>query len=124
MHYDTDEKKWALREEILKRNADMHPNRAKILDDLGEKWAATKNWRTRQDIGTAATKIRDAAEVIAEAEKYDPWQVAESMIELRDEIQDYLAHFAIATGEMSPPHEFNRQNESSDGAAGCGPNSP
>lgn len=88
----------------------MHPNRAKILDDLGEKWAATKNWRTRQDVGSAATKIRDAAEVIAESEKYDPWQVAESMIELRDEIQDYLAHFAIATGEMSPPHEFLPEN--------------
>lgn len=103
MQYDTDEKKWALREEILMRNAEMHPNRAKILDDLAEKWGATDSWRMRKDIGTATTKIRDAAEVIAESQEYDPWQVAESMIELRDEIQNYLAHFEIATGRMTPP---------------------
>lgn len=111
MYYDTDEKKWALREEILKRNADQHPNRAKILDDLGEKWAATGNWKMRQEIGTAATKIEAAADVVANAEKYDPWQVAECMIELRDEFQMFLGLMMVATGETPPPHDFSGHND-------------
>ncbi len=104
---------WELRNEILKRNHDMHPHRAEIIDDLGEKWAKTGNWRMRKDIGTAAAKIEEAANVIANAEKFDPWQVAESMVELRDEFQDFLAHMAIATGEMEPPYEFNSENAES-----------
>jgi hypothetical protein len=106
-----DSPEWELRNEILKRNHDIHPNRANILDRLGDKWSFKDNAKMRQDIGTAATKIRDAAEVIAESEKHDPWQVAESMIQLRDEIQNYLVHFAIATGEMDPPYDFSKEND-------------
>jgi hypothetical protein len=110
MHYDTDEEKWALREEILQRNADLHPNRAKILDDLGEKWAATANWKMRKEIGSSAARMEEFAHVIANSEDYDPWQVAENMIELRDEFQMFLGLMMVATGETPPPHDFSGQN--------------
>lgn len=113
-----DSPEWELRNEILKRNHDIHPNRADILDKLGEKWAATVNWRMRKEIGTAATKIRDAAEVIASSEEYDPWQVAESMIELRDEFQMFLGLMMVATGESPPPHDFSKENDQAEPPVG------
>jgi len=98
------------RDAVLKRAHEIHPNRADIIDKLGAKWAKTGSWRMRQQIGELALKMESAAEVIANTEKYDPWQIAECMVELRDEIQTYLVLFNVATGAEPAPYQFSGEN--------------
>lgn len=87
-----------LRDEIRARNAAIAPARADLLDALGGRWCSTLNWRMRQAVSSAASKIEESANVIANAEQFDPWQVAESLIELQDESRGLLAHLPELAG--------------------------
>lgn len=94
-----------LRDEIRARNAAIAPARADLLDALGGRWCSTLNWRMRQAVSSAAIKIEESANVIANAEQFDPWQVAESLIELQDEVRGLLTHLPELAGaeDAQPP---------------------